>query len=370
MRIGVITTSYPRFAGDHAGSFVGAHVRALEQLGHEVDVVHADADEPLFYRGGAPDAIEQLGLRSLPMAASFMARQVAEVAWRARGEAPRPHGEAPKPQGQAPEKHGSRARAWDAAIAHWLVPSAIVAAVALPRRIPLLAIAHGGDVHTLRRTHLLGPVLRALKLRGATLAVVSDELHRMCAPWLDAIVQPMGIDVAHFAALGRAPTTPPTVGFIGRFVPIKGVNVFLAAMKQVATRSRVVVAGEGPDPVLITKDQHPWPAQHIYEVLGAVSASERDQILREASAIVVPSRVLANGRSEGTPMIALEALAAGVPVVASRVGGLAELPVVHVPPDDPPALAAAIDRVLAQPPERQSMAALDWTRVAARLLPA
>jgi glycosyltransferase involved in cell wall biosynthesis len=318
MRIGVVTTSYPRFDGDHAGNFVGAHVRALRALGHDVDVVHATERDALFYRGGAPEAIERLGMRALPAAARFTARQLFEVA-----------------------RH---ARTWDAAIAHWLAPSAITAALALPRRTPLLAIGHGGDIHTLRRFHLLGPVLRALRLHGAELAVVSEELRALCAPHMDAIVQPMGIDVAHFAALQRAPTRPPTVAFIGRNVPIKGRDVLGAAMPFVTAPARLLAP-------------------------GIIGAAQRDQILREASVLVIPSRVLPNGRSEGTPLVALEALAAGVPVVASRVGGLAELPVTHVPPDDPRALAAAIERVLASPPARVDMAAYDWQHVAKRLLP-
>jgi glycosyltransferase involved in cell wall biosynthesis len=82
------------------------------------------------------------------------------------------------------------------------------------------------------------------------------------------------------------------------------------------------------------------------------------------------------GRTEGTPAIALEALAAGVPVVASAVGGLRELPSARlVPPDDPAALAREIDRVLAAPPPapeelRRTVANLDWRIVAERLLDA
>lgn len=328
-RIGVITTSYPRHEGDHAGNFVGAHVRALRELGHEVDVVAAGPSSTddvtrvassLFYGGGAPDALEHLGWRAAPEAMRFTARLTAAIASR------------------------SRARTWDAAIAHWLVPSALAAVAALPRRVPLLAIGHGGDVHTLRRTHLLGPVLRALRLRGAKLAVVSDELRALCAPYVETIVQPMGIDVAHFAGLGRAPTSPPTVAFIGRSAPVKGMDVLLAAMPHVERATSLAMASQR-------------------------TAAERDQILREASVVVIPSRVLPNGRSEGTPLVALEALAAGVPVVASAVGGLRELPVVHVPPEDPRALAAAIDRVLVEPPLRVDMAAYDWSRVVQRLLP-
>lgn len=342
MRIGVVTTSYPRHEGDFAGTFVGAHVRALRELGHEVDVVHATEDDALFYRGGAPDAIERLGLRALPAAAATTTRLFREVR--------------------------RRARTWDAIVAHWLVPSAVVARLAAPR-LPLLAIAHGGDVHTLQRLHLLKPVLQLL--RGARLAVVSEQL-RALVP--GAFVQPMGIDVAHFASLGRTPTTPPTVAFIGRPVAIKGLDVLLAAMEWIERPWRLVVAGphEGVDlaggrlriGIRITHDE-----DHAIHYPGALDANARDQLLREASVVAIPSRVLPNGRSEGTPLVALEALAAGVPVVASRVGGLAELPVVHVPPEDPRALAAAIERVLDAPPPRVDMSAFDWRVVAQRLLP-
>ena len=328
-RIGVVTTSYPRFPGDAAGSFVGAHVAALRGLGHEVEVLSATEDDTLFYRGGAPDALERLGVRALPAAAAFTAKLTARVV--------------------------ARARRWDAVIAHWLVPSALAA---LPTRLPMLAIGHGGDVHTLRRMHLLGAVIRALRLRGAKLAFVSEELRAMAnAP--GAIVQPMGVDVAHFARLGRAPTTPPTVAFIGRLVPVKGHDVLLGALDHLRTRARIVIAGDGPD----------RRADPRAQFLGAIDGARRDLLLRAASVVVIPSRVLPNGRSEGVPLVALEALAAGVPVVASAVGGLRDLPVTHVPPDDPRALAAAIDRVLASPPPRVDMTAFDWSRVALRLLP-
>jgi glycosyltransferase involved in cell wall biosynthesis len=67
-------------------------------------------------------------------------------------------------------------------------------------------------------------------------------------------------------------------------------------------------------------------------------------------------------------MIALEALAAGVPVVASAVGGLRELAgIARVRPDDPAALATAIERTLAQPPARVDMTPFDWPAVTARL---
>lgn len=346
MRIGVVTTSYPRYEGDWAGNFVGEHVRVLRELGHAVDVISAAAlPSSLFYRGGAPDAL--VGARGWLAAASFTARMTAAVA----------------------------RRDWDLIVAHWLAPSALAA---LPSRAPLLAIAHGGDVHVLRRTRLLAPALYALRARRARLVFVSDELFaiaRAAAPglarWLDraAIVQPMGVPLARFARLSRAPADPPQLAVVARLVPLKGVDVAIRALAHVRAPVRLVIAGDGPARGAL--ESLAGPRVHF---LGAIDELRRDHLLREAAALVVPSRVVAGGRTEGMPLVALEALAAGVPLVASAVGGLPSLApaAALVPPDDPCALAAAIDRVLAAPPSesalRDAVAALDWPRVATRLL--
>lgn len=361
MKLGVVTTSYPRFAGDPAGNFVAAHVAALRAAGHRVEVIAAGdqarsagaldgavrVGSGLFYRGGAPDALERSPLAAGLAAAAFTARLTAAVTWRA----PR----------------------WDAIVAHWLAPSAIAA---LPAGLPLTAIAHGGDVFTLRRLRLLGPVLRALERRGARLVLVSEQLRgiaRRAAPalagWLDAArVQPMGVDLARFAALPRAASDPPVVLCAARLVPVKGVDVAIAAMRHVRGGARLVIAGDGPERARLA-------GLGGARLLGEVTTERRDELLCAASVVVVPSRVTPGGRTEGTPAIALEALAAGVPVIASSVGGLRELGdlgVQLVPPDDPRALADAIERSISRPPSaaslRAAVASLDWREVAPRLL--
>src|SRR5215475_8754360 len=247
MHLGVLTTSYPRFPGDPAGNFVAAHAAALRALGHRVEVIAAGSADPaagepdtrrvgglgLFYTGGAPDALERSPLRAGLAAAAFTARLTAAAA--------------------------ASARRWDAIVAHWLAPSALAA---LPARRSLIAIAHGGDVFTLRRLRLLSPVLGALHRRGARLVLVSEQLRevaRAAAPalagWLDtALVQPMGVDVARLAALPRAPSDPPTVLCAARLVPIKGVDVALAAMRHVQAAARLVIAGDGPERARLARD--------------------------------------------------------------------------------------------------------------------
>jgi hypothetical protein len=72
MRIGVVTTSYPRVPGEAAGSFVAAHVAALRAEGHDVDVIGAHTiASSLFYGAGAPDELERNRVRGYLAAARF-----------------------------------------------------------------------------------------------------------------------------------------------------------------------------------------------------------------------------------------------------------------------------------------------------------
>ncbi len=368
MRIGVVTASYPRHEGDAAGNFVGAHVAALRSAGHVVDVIgaHTNASD-LFYGGGAPDELESRGIRGYLEAGRFTARLALSTM---RG-----------------------ARRWDLVIAHWLVPSALAA---VPTRAPLLAIAHGGDVHTLRRLRLLAPMLHLLRLRGARLAFVSHELRQIAMEsagpslrrYLEdaAIVQPMGLDVARFAELRRARqrASPARIVVVARLVPIKGIDIAIAAHRLLRQPVELVIAGDGPEQArlrsLASGQQHSRPGALPVTFLGEVDGTTRDDLLRSASIVVVPSRILPNGRTEGTPMIALEALEAGVPVIASHVGGLRDLSgITHVPPDDPLALASAIEAVLDavtdaedvtidSPATQLDLSDRDWGQVSNRLL--
>jgi glycosyltransferase involved in cell wall biosynthesis len=219
--------------------------------------------------------------------------------------------------------------------------------------------------------------MHALRVRDARLAFVSADLlgiARAAAPrlarWLDraAIVQPMGVSLGRLAALARRAVDPPELAVVARLVPIKGVDVAIGALARVRAPARLTIAGEGPLRALLERLAGPRVT-----FIGAVDELERDNLLARASALLVPSRVVAGGRTEGMPLVALEALAAGVPVVASAVGGLPSIaPVARlVPPDDPRALAEAIDRVLAAPPAagalRASVAHHAWSEVAARL---
>lgn len=360
MRIGLVTTSYPRWRGDAAGSFVAAHAAYLRGTGAVVEIVAAGASDVdaawdrgegvtriaappgLFYAGGAPEALARGATGG---AAGFVARLTAAVAM--------------------------RARRWDAVTAHWLAPSAWAT---LATRGPLLAIAHGGDVHLLERRRLLGPTLRALALRGARVACVSSVARDAivaAAPRARPLVQPMGVDDAATAAIvaARAPRSPgATIVILARLVPIKGIDVALAALAQLPAHVTLVVAGDGPARATLETLAATLGVTARVRFVGWLDAAARDALLVLADAVCVPSIATPDGRSEGTPLAALEALAAGVPVVVTATGGLAALAAhgAHVvPPGDPAALAAAITTALTT--RATPRADLGWAHVGPRL---
>jgi glycosyltransferase involved in cell wall biosynthesis len=154
----------------------------------------------------------------------------------------------------------------------------------------------------------------------------------------------MGVDLEHFQQLPnlRAKNPRPVLLFLGRLVPIKGVDVLLDALPGLGETWQVVIAGAGPSEGDLRRR-----AQRLgvsIDWAGEVHGAARDALLGRADVVVIPSKP-DGGREEGMPRVALEALAAGAQLVVSDCGGLAEIPesICHrVGSGDAPALRAVL----------------------------
>lgn len=288
MRVGVLTTSYPRDADDAAGAFVAGFSRWLAANVGDVDVVCADAARPLFYRGGAPEALKARGRWA--EAAAFSAHLLIEAKRRARG--------------------------WDAVVSHWLVPSGAIGDAC--GRAAHLAIAHGSDVRLLSSLPGGRALVRRLS-RRADLVYVADALRVDGAP---GRVVPMAIDVqpiaaattpeARHAARARLGLDGFVVAFVGRLIHDKGADRAIDALPDGAT---LAIAGDGPERTSLERRA----AGKRVRFFGHLSGDDKLALFAAADALVIPSRI------DGAPTVALEALAAGLPIVATRAGGLPEL---------------------------------------------
>ena len=132
---------------------------------------------------------------------------------------------------------------------------------------------------------------------------------------------------------------------------------------------RLLVAGDGEHREALVARTAALGLSPAVAFLGRADAGRVQALLAGARALVVPSTY------EGMPLVVLEAMAAGVPVVASRVSGIPEVVVDGetgwlVPPEDPEALAAALTAVLADPAEAARRGAAGRARVAERFRPA
>jgi glycosyltransferase involved in cell wall biosynthesis len=360
VRIGLLTTGYPRTRSDHCGLFVRGFAKSLRSRGHSVEVL-APSDAALtkpetfvpiryaprvwertFYRDGVPDNVSDVrawpGLLTFPLSLALSVRK--------------------------------RARRWDAVVAHFGIPCGLVAQLS---GLPVLTVWHSGDVHLVRRLQERAPWLRhvlrqTLFDRGAHWFV--REEHRaalMHGAQASSVVQPMPADVHavdHEAARAALGLSRPTVLFLGRLVPVKGVEVLLDAMAGFG-EADLVFAGDGPlramvrDAVLRSEGR--------IRALGWVAEPAKSQWLAAADVVVVPSIRLPSGRTEGSPVVVREAQCVGTPVVVSDVVPVDGDDGTVFPAGDTRALRAAIRFALADPRPTRDAPSLDsWSDVGAR----
>jgi glycogen synthase len=172
-------------------------------------------------------------------------------------------------------------------------------------------------------------------------------------------VVPNGVDASRWrvrpdrvaAARRRWAADGPLVAYGGRLVHEKGVQDLLAAVPRLRRRHpglRVVVAGTGPAEASLREQARALRLGRSVTFAGFVPDADLAALVAAADCAVVPSRY------EPFGMVALEAGAAGTPVVAADVGGLAEVVAdgrfgLRFPAGEPAALADAVSRLLADP---------------------
>lgn len=254
--------------------------------------------------------------------------------------------------------------------------------------VPYAVSLRGGDVpgfqpYDLARMHrLTGWLIRFLWRRAGAVVPNSEglaALARAFEPKLDFPIIPNGADTDLFSPRsGERTPGPVRLFFHGRVVYQKGLDALLAALGQLAPDLpwELHIAGDGPQrPELEAQAAALGIADRVI-FRGWMRRPELSRVLRDMDLYVFPSR------DEGMPNAVLEAMASGLPVVATRIAGSEELVVPEVTgllaaPGSLEELAGAIGRLIQDQDAREAMGRAgrervlreySWASVAARYL--
>ncbi len=214
------------------------------------------------------------------------------------------------------------------------------------------------QVRAFRRLDAVVAVSRPLVARLTAAGVPERLVH--CIPNAWGPARPFLDRGAARAALG-IPDDGPVAGWIGRLSREKAPDLLVEALGRLgADAPRGVVVGEGPLTDAARARAAGLGLADRVTLAGRVA--DAATLMRAFDVLVLSSR------TEGTPIVLLEAMAAGVPVVATRVGGVPDVvsdrEAVLVPPEDPAALAEAVRQVLRDPASAAVRAAAARERVA------
>src|SRR4051794_10126663 len=239
-----------------------------------------------------------------------------------------------------------------------------------------------GDADTSppRRVELEREIVARCDRIVATCTDEAFELMRIGADRSKVHVVPCGVDLDHFQPRGpaEARTRPHRIAYVGRLVSRKGIGNVISALEHVPD-CELVIAG-GPPIAELAGDPEAARLRALAErhdvtdrvlLRGRVGREELPALLRSADALVTVPWY------EPFGITPLEAMACGVPVVASAVGGLIDTVVDgvtgrHVPPRDPRRLAEVLREMLSDPDTlaeqgkagaRRTRQLYDWDRV-------
>jgi glycosyltransferase involved in cell wall biosynthesis len=336
MRIAVLTSSYPRFQGDGTAPFVMSITESLAKLGHTIQVV-APYDisvkndlistvpikrfkyiwpNNLHIMGHARSLKADVKLRPLVLflLPFFLIASTINLI--------------------------KECRRIDAQIihAHWVLPNGFIAAIASKiLGIPFIISLHGSDIFMADRNFLFRAIARWTFKQSSYVTACSQELYDRAKK----INKDINIELIPWGANPEIfkPTVDRTkirekygwsseeivITTLGRMVYKKGFDQLILIAKELSninTPFKIIIGGSGPLENPLRKMAEEQDVLDLISFPGQIPWNEVPDFLAASDIFVLPSRRDKAGNLDGLPTVLLEAMACGLPCIASDVGGV------------------------------------------------
>lgn len=337
MRVLVVTSSFPRFPGDTSGVFILGLCRELLKLGVYIEVLaphdqgckrHEDwggiqvSRFPYFYPSRLQGLCYGAGILK-NMKESRLA--FAQLPFFVSAELCHAFAVV-------------RLKEFDLVHAHWSIPQGLVALLLKRfRGIPCVTSLHGSDVYGLDL-----PFLRELNKKvildsdacTANSRATAEGANRISGRG-DIRVIPMGVDTDFFSKSkdrrkeqNRRGGQEKIVLYAGRLIEVKGVEYLVRAFPSVLEKqssTKLLIVGSGPSRADLVSLSERLRLQEKVIFQDAVSQEELVRYYSMADVFVLPSVTTDAGETEGLGVVLLEAMACGVPVIGSAIGGIPDI---------------------------------------------
>jgi len=324
MKVCMLTTSYPRSAEDISGIFIFRLCQALVSSKIKVDVV-APADD------GEPLVEKMRGIRVYRFR-YFYPEKWQRLAYGSGGGIPANLDRCPWLLFQVPFflfmfliKTLRVSKGADVLHANWIYIGLIAWVIKVVRGIPFIVTLRGSDVQRSQK----GRVFRFLSLwilkHAAAVTTVNQDLKQ----WV--IDQGIPRDRVNFIRNGvdlfpekkiEKDSTICHLLFVGSLIPRKGVEYLIEALSQLIQEEHVfflTIVGEGPEEERLKNQVDEYGLNDDVRFIGTIPPDQISECLSRMDCLVLPSLW------EGTPNVVLEAMACGLPIVASDLPGIREM---------------------------------------------
>ena len=352
----IVTTNFPRWPGDPHSPWLVDLLSLLRGQGWEIEILapsyaglrsqrifdmtvhrfrYAPARwETLTHEEGAPNKIRQNPLYLLLLPSYLLAGML--VAWQV-----------------------GRDGGFDVIHVHWPVPQGLLGWVArLAGGGRLVATFYGADLVMSQRFSFVRPFLRAFVQSCADVAAISSYTARELAASTGAQARLIPYGISLPADDGSWPAEPGLILTVGRLIARKGQAYLVEAMPLLAAAghadAHLVIVGEGPERPRLEALIHALGLSERVTLTGRISDEALQDYYKTCQIFVLPAIVDDTGDTEMLGMVSLEAMRYRKPVVATSVGGIADIVQDNVTgllvqQRDPGALAVAIHNLLNDP---------------------